>query len=206
MLNKIITIFFLIILLNPAEGNARRKKVKKKGSVIHKELVKPPVQTSKPLLLCYSPIEWPSWYLTSIVGFQIPPNHVKPANYKLLKVDEVAMINYLKNAPYDSSKFEIVAPLYMDGTMQCKEFIVERVRTMNDELQAKYPELMSFRAYEKSNPLNTGRIDLDGVSTKFMFTYNGKIYFISPLTYNQEKLYMAYAKNDPNFIKKSFEK
>jgi hypothetical protein len=65
---------------------------------------------------------------------------------------------------------------------------------------------MSFRAYEKSNPLNTGRIDLDGVSTKFMFTYNGKIYFISPLTYNQEKLYMAYAKNDPNFIKKSFEK
>ena len=77
---------------------------------------------------------------------------------------------------------------------------------MDSALQAKYPQLMSFRVYEKSNLLNAGRIDCDGVSTKMMITYNQETYFVTPVQFNKKRYYASYSKNDPNFKKETFER
>jgi YHS domain-containing protein len=77
---------------------------------------------------------------------------------------------------------------------------------MDSVLQAKYPELKSFKAFDKNNSLNTVRIDCDGQQTRFMITYNGKIYYIEPVAFSGRTYYACYAKDDANFIKNNFER
>jgi hypothetical protein len=205
MRKSFLVAFSFLIVFSFLSQAQQKKKSKRKTTKSKKEIVQPIIPASKPFLLCYSAIDWPSWYLTSIVGFQFPTNSVKPANYRLLKIDEPSMLNYFKKIPYTNSKFSITVPLFIEGTTQCKDFMVERVSNMDSTLQAKYPELMSFRAYEVNNPLNSGSINCDAKSTKYMFTYNTQVYYVTPLNYNGEHLYVAYSKNDPNFQKKAFE-
>jgi glutamine amidotransferase-like uncharacterized protein len=77
---------------------------------------------------------------------------------------------------------------------------------MDSVLQAKYPQLMSFKAFEKGNNLNAARIDCDGFSTKFMVTYNGTTYFVNPVKFKNKIYYASYTKDDPNFVKQKFER
>ena len=97
-------------------------------------------------------------------------------------------------------------PLFMNNTIECKEFIISRTETMDSVLQAQYPELKSFKAFAADNSLNTARIDCDGVNVKMMVTYDHKVYFITSTPYNQTNYYICYAKDDPNFVKDKFEK
>ena len=83
--------------------------------------------------------------------------------------------------------------------------VYQQTSSQDSALQAKYPELMSFKAMEDSNPLNTARIDCDGNSTRIVVQYDGETYFVTPFMFNKKIYYACYSKNDPNFIKQSFE-
>jgi hypothetical protein len=129
-----------------------------------------------------------------------------PANYRLLSISDKQLDEYLHSIPYDNSDKHITIPLYMNGIMECKDFTITRTETMDSVLQAKYPQLMSFKAFEKGNNLNAARIDCDGSSTKFMVTYNGTTYFVNPVKFKNKIYYASYTKDDPNFVKQKFER
>jgi hypothetical protein len=78
--------------------------------------------------------------------------------------------------------------------------------TMDSALQAKYPELLSFKAFASDNSLNAARIDCDGINTRIMITYDSKVYYITSVVFNTITYYACYAKDDSNFIKQPFER
>jgi hypothetical protein len=83
---------------------------------------------------------------------------------------------------------------------------VSRTTTMDSALQAKYPELMSFKAFTTENSLNAARIDCDGINTRVMITYDKKVYYITSVVFNKLTYYACYAKDDSNFVKENFER
>lgn len=166
-----------------------------------------PIAVSMPkmALLCPAKDTLPPWYLAIVKGFTFPSNFKSPANYRTVSIDNSRLSSYLRAIPYKGSSMMLTVPLFINNTLQCKEFTIERVQTMDDELQAKYPDLMSFRVYEKTNQLNAGRIDCDGKSTRFMITYENEVYFLEPIVFKNNTYYATYSKNDPNFQKQNFE-
>lgn len=164
------------------------------------------IQNKTSLMLCNTDYGMPTWYLNMVKGFRFPANFKAPLNYRLVSIDEKQLQDYLKTIPFEKSENKINVPIYKNRTIHCVEFTIERVTTMDSTLQAAYPDLMSFRIYEKSNLLNAGRIDCDGVSTKMMITYNQETYFVTPVLFNKKTYYACYSKNDPNFKKEAFER
>lgn len=157
------------------------------------------------LILCYAFNGLPPWRLAVVKDFRFPIDWDAPAQYKLLSIDDTSLVLFLSKIPYDSSKYKIKLPIYPQQQLQCTDMKISRVVTMDSALQAKYPKLMSFYAVDPENKLNTARIDTDGSDTKFMITYEGETYFIKPVIFNKKRYYVCYAKNDPNFIKQTFE-
>ena len=202
-----------VFAMQPAEAQKRKKGSKKK--VVRKATSAPKLNTSatpkrtdtlnQSLLLCYTMYDMPSWYLAVNKDFRFPVDMQQPAFYRLATINDTLFTNYLAQVPYEIYSKKITLPLYVNNSISCKEFLIQRVVTMDSALQAKYPELMSFKAVEDSNPLNTARIDCDGKSTRIVVQYDGETYFVNPFMFNKKMYYACYSKNDPNFIKQSFE-
>lgn len=197
----------LLLLALNVEGAKKKKKTQKK--VVKKEVVATPIKmqpnTASTLMLCNTDYGMPTWYLNMVRGFKFSNDITPPANYRLVTINEMALNEYLKTIPFEKSDMKIKIPVYRNRTIDCIEFTIERVTTMDSVLQAKYPELMSFRIFEKENLLNAGRVDCDGKSTKVVLTYNSETYFVTPVVFNTKTYYACYSKNDPNFQKKPFE-
>lgn len=199
----------LIIGFNTSFGQKRKKyKTKKYNSTKVTPKVSPATDTrfANTMLLCSSKNGMPVWYMGIQNGFAFPQNFAAPSQYKLVVINDMQLADYLKAIPYNASDKHITIPLYINQQLQCKEFMIERTVTMDSALQAKYPELMSFKAFEKGNNLNEARIDCDGKGTKFMVKYNGETYFVNPVQFQGKIFYASYSQSDPNFIKRSFER
>lgn len=184
----------------------KKKRRAKPKPVQPKPIVKPQPNTMNTLLLCSNTEGIPFWRLALVKGFQFPAKFQAPADYRLTTFNEAEMKLFLDSTPYAPLSRKIILPLYIDKAFSCKEFNLSRTETMDSVLQAKYPELKSFKAFDKNNSLNTVRIDCDGQQTRFMITYNGKIYYIEPVAFSGRTYYACYAKDDPNFIKNNFER
>ena len=202
----VLTCSMLFLFAFSSEANKKKKKVlQTKTSKVVVAASSSVIQVSS-LMLCNADYGMPTWYLNMVKGFQFPSNFQAPLNYRLVTIQEKELGDYLKTIPFEKSENKIKVPIYSNRMIDCVEFTIERVTTMDSVLQAKYPDLMSFRIYEKSNQLNAGRIDCDGVSTKMMLTYNQETFFVTPVSFNKKTYYACYSKNDPNFKKESFEK
>jgi hypothetical protein len=202
----VLTCSMLFLFAFSSEANKKKKKVlQTKTSKVVVAASSSVIQVSS-LMLCNADYGMPTWYLNMVKGFQFPSNFQAPLNYRLVTIQEKELGDYLKTIPFEKSENKIKVPIYSNRMIDCVEFTIERVTTMDSVLQAKYPDLMSFRIYEKSNQLNAGRIDCDGVSTKMMLTYNQETFFVTPVSFNKKTYYACYSKNDPNFKKESFER
>jgi hypothetical protein len=197
----------------PSTCAAKKKKkvVKPKTTKIETPLKNPKVQpnTFSTLSLCSNDYSFPNWRLAIVRGFVFPKNMQAPSQFRLATINDTALTQYLQSIPFDfekPQKKKIQIPIYKNGLINCKEYRIERVVTMDSALQAKYPMLMSFKAYDPENPLNTARIDCDGKNTKIMITDDSEIYFVTPILFNKNTFYACYAKSDPNFKKDDFEK
>jgi hypothetical protein len=211
--SKSILLACLILLSLGVSAWAPKKKVKRKKATRVVKTQSPKVDTlandpryANTMLLCAAKQDMPVWYLAIDKSFQFPEGFNAPANYKLLSISEKQLNDYLASVPFEKRSKHITLPLYIDGVMQCVDMDIERNVTMDSVLQAKYPQLMSFRAFEKGNELNTARIECDGEAVKMMITYQGETYFVNQINHKGKKYFASYAKNDPNFIKKQFER
>ncbi len=191
-------------------GAIASKKTKRKKKVQTKHVISPiPVkQTDKSntMRLCMSPAPQPSWFLEVPNNFKFPANFQQPASYRLLSTYDTLLKSFLHSIPYPNSSMKIMLPVFIDNTVQCKEFTITRTETMDSVLQAKYPDIMSFKAVTSDNSLNAARIDCDANSVKMMITYNKKVYYVTSMLFNKMTYYACYAKDDINFVKDKFER
>ncbi len=189
-------------------ADAQKKKSRYKKKTVKKTIVTSSSRTdtfNQNLLLCYTMYDMPSWYLAVNKDFRFPVDMQQPAYYRLATTNDTLLTKYLKSIPYDTFTKKIVLPLFSNMSISCKEFLIQRTVTMDSLLQAKYPELMSFKAVDAANPLNIARIDCDGKSTRIMMNLNGEVYYATPFVFNKRTYYACYSQNDPNFVKQKFE-
>jgi hypothetical protein len=207
-MNKFIILGMAMVMTFASATAKHKKKTKKKKVVQQTQVITPVVapNTVNTMRLCPATDMMPAWYLAIAKGFTFPENFQAPANYRLLNINEARLDSLFRMTNYFKSNQKIMIPLYMDKTLQCKEFSLVRVETMDSALQAKYPQLMTFRAYEEKNQLNAARIEMDGVNTRMMVTYDTKRYFIQSFLFKGQKYYASYAQDDPNFQKEKFER
>lgn len=205
----------LVVVFGSSSLHAQKKK-KKKSRQTNITVAKPkemapklPVKTYTSLPLCNNDFQFPYWQLAIVKDFVFPANMQAPSQYRLTTITDTLLNQYLKAVPYDFQKEKpkkIQLPLFKNGLITCKDYCIERVITMDSALQAKYPQLMSFKAWDPNNKLNTARIDCDSLSTKVMIRDEDETYFITPVVFQEQTFYACYAKKDPNFKKDDFEK
>lgn len=205
-MNRIVLLLVIIITCLPTDSfSKKKKKTAKKTEPVQVDVKSNSIQANT-MRLCESPNSQPTWFLANPVGFQFPANFQAPASYRLLTVIDSSFVNFLNGIPYEQSKFTMMLPVYMNQTVQCHEFQITRVETMDSALQAKYPKLMSFKARTASNGLNAARIDCDETSVKISITFDSKQYFVTSVIFNKKTYYACYAKDDVNFVKEKFER
>ena len=199
--------FFIFSTIAP-KAQQRNKRWKKKATT-----VKPVSQTSitkapriTELRLCDGTFPQPAWFLSLPTNLQFPKGFPIPSFFRVVTTIDTSWKSFLHTIPYVQSKQKIILPLLLDKTMQCQEFIIERTETMDSVLQAKYPELMSFRAYTANNSLNAARIECDANTTKMMITYNNEVYYVTSIVSNKKTYFICYAQSDANVVKENFEK
>ena len=200
----ILLVFSLMLDIHSFAFKPKKSKKITKKPIKTKIVTKNTDTINQSLMLCYAPYGMSSWYLAMNIHFQFPENVQKPSDYKLVTTNDTVFSNYLKTIPFDTFNHKINLPLYSNKSNVCKEFNIARVLTMDSVLQQKYPELMSFKAVEKNNPLNTARIECDGKSIQIMIEYDGETYFATPYIFNKKTYYACYSKNDANFIKQPY--
>ena len=198
-----------LLLVQSADAQKKsRKRTKKK--VIAKPVVAPAkvseTNPSNTMRLCDAVFPQPAWFLELPKGFSFPANFPKPAAYRLVSTIDSTFKSFLNGLSAEGNTQKITLPLFMNNTVVCKEFIINRTQTLDSALQAKYPFLLSFKAYMADNSLNAARIECDETSVKMMITYEGKAYFVQSLLWNQRMLFACYAKDDANFVKEKFER
>ena len=191
-----------------AQKRGKTRKHLQKATVTSKVTMssKKNINKSNTMRLCDATYPQPSWFLELPRDFKFPANFQQPAAYTLVSTIDTVFNSYLKSIPYDSSQVKLLLPLFIDNTIHCKEFIVSRSMTMDSALQAKYPSLMSFKAFTTTNSLNAARIECDENSVKMMIIYDKKVYYINSVKYNKMNYYVCYAKDDINFVKDKFER
>ncbi len=207
-MKKLYALICIALFMGHFNADAQKKKTKRQKKVVKKTVVAAPIRTdtlNQSLLLCYTRYDMPSWYLAVNKDFRFPVDMQQPANYRLATINDTLFTNYLKTIPFEVYNKKVNLPLFVNQSIACKEFAIQRVVTMDSALQAKYPDLMSFKAVDEANPLNTARIDCDGSKTQIMMTIDGETYFANPILFNKKIYYACYSKNDPNFQKQSFE-
>jgi len=196
----------LLSVCSAIEAKKTQKKKKAATQKVQPVLVEKNTNPANTLRLCDAVYPQPAWFIAHPSGFTFPANFQSPADYRILTTIDSSWKNYLKSVPYENSRMQLTLPLFMDGTVQCRDFIITRVETMDSALQAKYPDLMTFKASTVTNGLNTARIECDASSIKISITYDGKGYYIHPVEWNQRMYYVCYAKDDRNFVKQKFER
>lgn len=194
-------IWVLLVLGSVATGTAQPKKKKKetskpKAGIVNLSSASAPTILNNSLLLCASKDSMPAWYLNEPADFRFPANYPKPIQYQVYGTMYGWFKAALQKIPFAYNGGTITLPLPIEGGVQCIEYTIGRVLTMDSVLQAKYPQLMSFAAFQKGNPLNDVRIDCDDKNIKMMFRHNGETYFYQSLPYKNTYLFVAYNKNE----------
>ena len=206
MKNLILFITLSLFMQDAMAFQHKRKKVKRAtNKVIRIPEKKHPVLIPM-LRLCDAPSPQPAWFLDVSTNIVFPANFQRPANYRVITTIDSSLFSFLKGIPTVDSKVKMMLPLFIDQTIECKEFIVSRTQTMDPALQAKYPQLMSFKAFAANNSLNAARIDCDENTIKMMVTYDKKVYFLTSMKQHGKLYFLSYAKDDPNFVKDKFER
>lgn len=207
-MKKIYLCLCLLAFFAMQEADAQKRKTKYKKTTNKKTVIAQPKRTdtlNQSMLLCYTMYDMPSWYLAVNKDFRFPVDMQQPAQYRLATTNDTLLTKYLKTIPYDIYNRKIMLPLFMNNSISCKEFAIQRTVTMDSALQAKYPHVMSFKAVDEANPLYTARIDCDGMNTRIMINLNGEVYYATPFVFNKKTYYACYSQNDPNFVKQPFE-
>lgn len=182
----------------------RSSKPKPKPAVVQVQPTTPTLLNNS-LVLCSSIDSLPAWHLTEPADFKFPANYPVPTQYQLYGTIYKWFKSSLTKIPYAPATSRLSIPLPIAGGVQCIDYTVKRVQTMDSALQAKYPQLMSFAASQVGNPLNDVRIDCDGDNISMMIRHEGETYFMRSMPYKGTYLFLAYNKQHAGYKKQPFE-
>lgn len=130
----------------------------------------------------------------------LPQGMILPKKYIQYKVSQDtlrALFNYLKTS---DGRGGIILPI----GRHCEAFNLKRSGAMSAALQSKYPDLISVQGQGVSNKASDVRLDWNG-ELRGQITYNGEIYFITPVAGNNGGMYIVYKKEDSGEVKQPFE-
>lgn len=198
--------FLALLLVDTAIAQKKKKrKVVPKITVVPKtDTIPEKIYNSLPI--CKNDFYFPEWELVVVKDFAFPSNMKAPSQYRILTINQTELNEYMRSIPYEGGgSMKIQLPIFRNGVITCKDYLAMRVVTMDTALQAKYPDIMSFKAHDAANPLNTVRIDGNGSTTSFMIRDENETFFIQPVEFKKRIYYACYSKNDPNFTKEDFE-
>lgn len=198
----LLVVSFGVVLAHPQ----KKKGAKSKTTNATKTPVKnEPTILNNSLVLCASKDSMPAWYLNEPADFRFPANYPVPKQYQLFATVYPWLKTSLQKIPFGRDGGKITLPIPVNGGVQCIDYTIGRVLTMDSALQARYPQLMSFAAYQTSNPLNDVRIDCDDSNIKMMVRHNGVTYFFQSLPYKSTYLFVSYEKGNAGISKQPFE-
>ena len=199
-------VFALMVLLTtPVLAQHKKRRVVKPKTNTTQVPVSTPTLLNNSLVLCASIDSFPAWHLTEPADFKFPANFPAPTHYQLYGTIYKWFKSSLTKIPYAPASARLSIPVPIAGGVQCIDYTVKRVQTMDSVLQAKYPQLMSFSAAQVGNPLNDVRIDCDGDQITMMIRHQGETYFMRTMPYKGTYLFVAYNKQHAGYIKKPFE-
>ena len=113
---------------------------------------------------------------------------------RLLDLDMAQLRQYLDSAPAeDSSGLKVSMQLPLPNG-RFDDYLIYDSPVMAPELAAKYPDIRTFRAISRSNPANTGRLDLTPQGFHAILVQDGKTVFIDPI--GDSNHYQSYFKHD----------
>jgi hypothetical protein len=126
-------------------------------------------------------------------------NHIKPAAYRIYRLDELSIQRTLRSAPSETrvsaakSTFVIAVPV-SDGRLE--RFSVVSAPVMDPALAARYPEIQSYAGQGLDNPSSTIRFDVSPRGFHGMIlSYNRPTIYIDPVDRN-DKYYVVFSRQD----------
>jgi hypothetical protein len=130
---------------------------------------------------------------------------VLPKVYNIYSADSAQLRHFftVAKSSKENSKAEVIIPL--PQPVGCKVFSVYQSGTMSEELQKKFPDLVTLKGADKETGLNDIRMEYNGRMMQGQVTVNGEIYLIAPVSNNNHLYYIVYAKSETKEIKRNFE-
>lgn len=113
---------------------------------------------------------------------------------RLLDLNIEELKDYLQQAPLENSGASTVSLTLPLPKGKYANYWLYQSPVMEPALAAKYPEIQTFRAVDRSNPLNTARLDLTPAGFHAMLMHDGMEIFIDPIGDNHQ--YQSYYKAD----------
>lgn len=130
-----------------------------------------------------------------------------PKAYEVYAVDSQQLKDLFRSVSVrgaDTPAIRTIIPL--PPPAGCQVFELRESATMSEELKAKYPGIISLQGAAVGARQNDIRLDGFGIFMRGQITWNGEIYFITPVNDPNGGLhYIVYAKKDSAEPKQPFE-
>lgn len=124
-----------------------------------------------------------------------------PLRYAVFIIEKEKLAQYLNFI--EEKESHIVMPLPTnDG---CVKFVTRKSNVMSEALKAKFPNIVSLKGIDITNPLNHLRLDFDGEELKAEIFYQNETYIITPFKRSKRLYYIVYNKKDTRVEKQNFE-
>ncbi|MDM8530537.1 zinc-dependent metalloprotease family protein [Anaerolineales bacterium HSG25] len=131
---------------------------------------------------------------------------IVPAQYRLVQVDRVSLMELLGNAPQKrtvtrQSSLTLTLPL-PDGTMG--QFYVEAVPLLAPALAERFPDIKTYHGWGISDPTATIRLDITPAGFHGLILSSQGTVYIDPYRQNDTEHYISYYRHDYQATNHSF--
>lgn len=123
-----------------------------------------------------------------------------PLKYSVYTINNALLKQYLVGLK--SKPAHVVLP--MPSPTGCGEFTVMNSGTMSAELSAKYPEILSMKGSDVTNPSTLLRLDYNGTELNAEMNITGVPYIIAPWRKGKITYYLLYKKEDSGVARRPF--
>ena len=124
-----------------------------------------------------------------------------PFKYQAFLIDKEELSRYFegfRNSSYSNYFFRVPMPAEV-GTLS---FPLKKAQTMNEELERKYPNLLSMSGHLSESDL---RLNYDGEKMSGLIQHKGASYLLEPWQIDGQTVYLLYNRNDAAEKKVPFE-
>jgi hypothetical protein len=127
-----------------------------------------------------------------------------PTTFTTYSLDANQLSTFFAAANADGASSILSIPL--PAEIGCQEFVLKSSGTMASGLQKNFPQIVSLKGGAFSPTGIDARIDYDGTRMRGQITWELKVYYVTPITVNDNTLYIVYAATDATVPRRPFER